>query len=175
MRHELCAQYLSMGLTELLPGVFVDFANHTGLHIVDEEGEAVCWVDTEWEDPAAVTAALSAVVIAAKYGAGAVRQNLEEHGELLAMLVEETKQLAENPEFYSVWIILGEHPDFHDEESIYQYTFGTHAELEAFLYGMDEADGWLATHQFDTHEAALEFLAAEAREYQSAEDTSDAG
>ena len=41
---------------------------------------------------------------------------------------------------YSVWILWGEDPQ-EDQEPL-QYEFNTQAELDAFLMGIEEGDGW---------------------------------
>ena len=75
-------------MTEVVPGVFIDPGY--GVYIVDDEGEVVCWVGTEFDDTFAVTAALSAVALATSKGAAAVRRNLADRGEVLDSLLEET-------------------------------------------------------------------------------------
>ena len=74
---------------EIVPGVFVD--PDQGVYIVDDIGEVVCWVDTEWQDdPSAVTATVNAVILATKYGSQAVRKNLENKGQELRDLMINT-------------------------------------------------------------------------------------
>ena len=72
---------------EIVPGVFMDGAN---VYIVDDEGEVVCWVETEFDDPDAIQAALCAVAIATKKGANAVRRNIETKGRTLDAMIYET-------------------------------------------------------------------------------------
>lgn len=44
------------------------------------------------------------------------------------------------------------------ERCINEYRFDTLAELNAFLKGVDEADGWSEYHQADTREEALAYI-----------------
>jgi hypothetical protein len=48
---------------------------------------------------------------------------------------------------HSVWIGWGAQPD--DGQEAIEYEFKTKAELAAFLFGVDEADGWLDYRSFD--------------------------
>ena len=65
---------------EPVPGVEISFdGENAGVYISDDEGEVVCWVyDEIVEDPAAWTASLHAVALAAAKGPAAVRRFLEE-------------------------------------------------------------------------------------------------
>mgnify|MGYP000499898394 CR=1 FL=1 len=63
------------GLHELVPGVFT---THESVHVIDGEGEVCMWESTEWEDPDAVLAMVTAVALSAKYGPAHVRTFLEE-------------------------------------------------------------------------------------------------
>lgn len=80
-------------LLEIVPGVFIDNANKevTAVYIVDRDGEIVCWNTDEFADDATgFTAALTAVALAAKHGARMVRLNLQNDGEIIIDLCEET-------------------------------------------------------------------------------------
>jgi hypothetical protein len=77
------------GIPEVVPGVFIEPGS--AVYIVDEIGEVVSWNEDEFDDPFAVTAALNAVALAASKGAGAVRQNLLDHGISLDALLCETQ------------------------------------------------------------------------------------
>lgn len=79
-------------MTEVVPGVF--YEPGAGVYIVDDLGEVVCWVDSEWEDPLAVTACVNACILAAVKGAAAVRENLwgRNSGARLEALCEETHE-----------------------------------------------------------------------------------
>lgn len=72
---------------EIVPGVFMDGAD---VYIVDDLGEVCCWVESEYEDPSAVQAALCAVALATKKGAIAVRRNIVTKGKTLDALIYET-------------------------------------------------------------------------------------
>lgn len=55
-------------------------------------------------------------------------------------------------EKHTVWIMWG-----HVEKPApHKYEFDTLAELNAFLEGVDQGNGWLDYEQFDTEEAAME-------------------
>lgn len=76
-------------MPEVVPGVFVEAGS--GVYIVDDEGEVVCWVESEWaEDPDAATAMACAVALATKHGASAVRANLVDHGQTLQEQIMKT-------------------------------------------------------------------------------------
>lgn len=53
-------------------------------------------------------------------------------------------------ETYNVWIMWGKM----DKQEPQQYTFDTLSELNAFLTGVDQANGWLDFEQFDTEDEA---------------------
>jgi len=75
--------------TEIVPGVF--YAPGDAVYIVDDEGEVVSWNRDEWHDDSeAVTATVTAVALAAKCGAAAVRCNINSGGEALDELLIET-------------------------------------------------------------------------------------
>lgn len=48
-----------------------------------------------------------------------------------------------------VWILWGSSPEIGQRPS--RYAFDTHAEMNAFLEGVNEASGWLDHEQFDTY------------------------
>jgi hypothetical protein len=80
---------------EVVPGVFIDNEDpeNVAIYIVDRNGEVVCWTHSEFlEDGYAITAALFAVALATAKGASAVRQNLDNAGETMDALVEETSK-----------------------------------------------------------------------------------
>lgn len=75
-------------LPEIVPGVFVA---GDAVYIVDDDGEVVSWnADEIADDSMAFTAAVSAVALAAKRGAAAVRANIETAGDTLDDLILET-------------------------------------------------------------------------------------
>ena len=85
------------GCTEVTPGLFISDEGEVYIH--DEEGEVCCWVHDELaEDPEAATAALTAVALAAKRGAAAVRRNLTDKGNTLGELIRST-ELRESKSF----------------------------------------------------------------------------
>jgi hypothetical protein len=95
MRPKHFKEYENM--TEVVPGVFVNVGE--SVHIVDELGEVATWNCDEWtEDPESVTATINAVILATKYGAEAVRQNIESKGLQLASLIDETIEFIEDNE-----------------------------------------------------------------------------
>ena len=49
---------------------------------------------------------------------------------------------------FSVWIGWGEMPEA--EQASVRYDFASAAMLDAFLYGVDEASGWLNYKSFET-------------------------
>ncbi len=78
-------------MTEIVPGVFVNPGE--SVHIVDEIDEVACWNNDEWQDdPESITATVNAVILATKYGAKAVRENIEYHGKIMDVLVAQTFQ-----------------------------------------------------------------------------------
>lgn len=91
MRPKHYANY-EKDMSELVPGVFLSPGE--ALHIVDDEGEACSWTVDEWgEDPEAVTAAITAAVIAAAKGSAAVRENIKMGGTVLQAMLDETQTL----------------------------------------------------------------------------------
>jgi hypothetical protein len=77
------------GCTEVVPGVFISVGD--AVYIADEKGEVVTWnADEVAEDGEAFTAALNGVILAALYGADAVRDNISSHGERLEELITST-------------------------------------------------------------------------------------
>jgi hypothetical protein len=79
-------------LPEISPGVFV--AAGSGVYIVDDDGEVVCWTaDEAAEDGYAFTAAVNAVALATKHGAAAVRENIDGRGIRLDAMILETGSL----------------------------------------------------------------------------------
>lgn len=44
------------------------------------------------------------------------------------------------------------------EDAISEYEFDTHEELNAFLQGLSEADGWFDHHQIDTEEEKTQYI-----------------
>lgn len=86
-------------LVEIVPGVFLDNGSEevTAVYIVDDAGEVVCWNTDEFADDATgFTAALTAVAIAAKYGASMVRTNIETSGQVVIDLCNETHRIVNN-------------------------------------------------------------------------------
>lgn len=78
-------------MTEIVPGVFVNPGD--SVYIVDEQSEIVSWNTDEWQnDPESITATINAVILATKYGAKAVRENIEYHGKIMDVLVAQTFQ-----------------------------------------------------------------------------------
>lgn len=53
---------------------------------------------------------------------------------------------------YRVHVVFGSHAD-----QVSSYAFATAPELEAFLYGVDEANGWLEAATFATRAEAEEY------------------
>jgi hypothetical protein len=47
--------------------------------------------------------------------------------------------MAADPKPFKVWVLWGK--SFHDAPK--EYAFATQAELDAFLYGVEEMDGWV--------------------------------
>jgi len=75
--------------TEITPGVFVDPGN--AVYLCDEQGEVATWnCDEVAEDPEAFTAAITAVVLAASYGASEVRKNIDDKGATLDKVIDNT-------------------------------------------------------------------------------------
>ena len=75
--------------TEIVPGVFYEPGD--AVYIVDDEGEVISWNCDEWaDDTDAITATITAVVLATKRGAMAVRTNINGGGAELIDLIEET-------------------------------------------------------------------------------------
>lgn len=98
---------------EVIPGVFIFYQqggneenrrrseDACDVHIVDEEGEVVCWnYDEIVEDPGALNAALCAVAIAAAKGPSMVRKNIERHGAVLQQIKQTTQSRFEDPDFF---------------------------------------------------------------------------
>jgi len=48
---------------------------------------------------------------------------------------------AQAQEKFSVWVLWGEDPQYNQCEPL-QYKFNTQAELDAFLLGVEQCDGW---------------------------------
>ena len=79
-------------IPEIVPGVFVEPGD--AVYIVDAQGEVCSWNADEWqEDPEAVTATVSAVILAATLGAAACRENLKDRGTLVEGLIRRTRRL----------------------------------------------------------------------------------
>jgi len=73
-------------IPEVVPGVFVDPGQM--VYIVDARGEVVSWGEDEWaDDTYSVTAAVTAVAIAALDGASMVRLNIARSGEVLRSFI----------------------------------------------------------------------------------------
>lgn len=83
------------GCVEVVNGVFISDEGEVYIH--DTEGEVCCWVHDELvEDPQAATAAFTAIALAAKMGAKAVRNNLVDRGTTLGVLVKHTARISES-------------------------------------------------------------------------------
>lgn len=82
------------GCTELVYGVYLD--DEGAIYIHDGESEVCCWVyDEIVEDPDAFIAAVTAVAIAAKLGANAVRRNITDKGTTLRGLLRRTEAVTQ--------------------------------------------------------------------------------
>ena len=75
-----------------------------------------------------------------------------------AIVVEETANPGEGE--HVVFIVFGSTSTLleNQERCINEYRFATLAELNAFLKGIDAADGWSEYHQADTREEALAYI-----------------
>ena len=57
---------------------------------------------------------------------------------------------AQAQEKFSVWVLWGEEPEYNQCEPL-QYKFNTRAELDAFLLGIEEGDGWFGYDYVEGH------------------------
>ena len=72
---------------------------------------------------------------------------------------------------HEVFIVWGESNTIAEngEDTISSYSFRTKVELDAFLYGIDEASGWLEYANFKTEKEAKDHVA----EYASSDESGD--
>lgn len=77
------------------------------------------------------------------------------------------KEAIENIQPNSVWIAFGSP----DQTGPIPYEFETPAELNAFLFGINEGCGWLDYIQFDSREEAYAYVQAKEKENAECQDT----
>jgi hypothetical protein len=62
---------------------------------------------------------------------------------------------------FTTWIVVGSNSSIQDmkEDAIKEYVFDTQAELNAFLEGINAAEGWLEVSYYNNEQEAKEHVA----------------